>query len=116
MGQPREAGFKIPFVNRPEFTIYIEYIPSQAGREYWLHCDVHRWTPRVAHEIDECLSQLSLLIDAPLFALVNYHNAKLAKFCEFFGMVETSVAEDSRGHLKKQYVAYTDRERYTRGS
>ena len=110
MGKPRDFAGKTPIINRPEFTVFIEYIPTQPGREYWLHCDVHqRWTPRVARLMKEVREHLLFLLDAPLFALVDYHNTKLAKFCEFVGMVETSVAEDERGHLLKQYVLYPNR-------
>lgn len=89
---------KLPIVNRPEYTQYLEFFDNT----YWLHTDVNKWSAEIKKQYILELNQLQSLLNAPLFGLVD--NDKLGKFGESIGFsyLQSSVGND--GNTYKIYI------------
>lgn len=105
---PREGDGKLPVVIAREYTIYVEYIPHQRGRESWLHCDVRKWTPRVYRAISDDLDKL-ITEKGPFHILCSRENTKLQRFVEMFGFEPTSIVTDEHGTRMMQFTVTKDR-------
>lgn len=83
---------KLPVVNRNEYTIYLEFYNNM----YWLHTDVFKWTAEVKKDYVRELNQLQILLNAPLYGIVD--NPKLGKFGRSLGFafVNNVVGNDNR--------------------
>ena len=69
----------------------------------WFHTDVHKWTPKVKVKYLEDLNLLQYLVNAPIAALVDVDNVKLAKFGKSTGWFKLNelIVND------KKYDVYT---------
>lgn len=65
---------KFPVVNRQDYIIYLELFANL----YWLHTDVFKWSAEIKKHYVRDLNQLQLLLDSPLYGMVD--NNKLGKF------------------------------------
>lgn len=100
---------RVPVIRRPSYTVFIEYIPTQPGREYWVHCTMRHWSASSARALDKDFNTLIDLIDSPVHVLVDPYDGRLQKFVELFGFEEISRVELPDGTLKRQYVAQQGR-------
>ena len=71
---------KIPVVNKPEYTMYLECWED----EFWFHTDVHKWSPDIYRSYIYHLDLMQHLLDKDLYAVV-VDDPKLAKFGEIIG-------------------------------
>lgn len=99
---PLTTEGQVPVVNRDEYTIFVEYIPSQPDRAYWLHCTVRRWSHTVARRIYRDLGVLIEMTGAGFFVAVALDDHKLARFTEMMGFVETDRIDTAHGE-RRQY-------------
>lgn len=79
---------KIPVLERPEYTMYLE-----TYKKYnWFHTDVHKWTAEIKKQYLQDLDKLQEELSDLIVALIREDNLKLAKFAESIGFVnETSI-------------------------
>lgn len=70
---------KFPVVNRQDYIIYLELFSNL----YWLHTDVFKWSAEIKKHYVRDLNQLQLLLDSPLYGMVD--NNKLGKFGTIIG-------------------------------
>ena len=89
---------KLPVVNRPEYIIYLELFCNY----YWIHTDVFKWSAETKRHYIRELNQLQLLLDAPLYGLVD--NEKLGKFGTTIGF---KYIKDLLGNDGRMYKIYT---------
>lgn len=88
---------KFPVVNRQDYIIYLELFANL----YWLHTDVFKWSTEIKKHYVRDLNQLQLLIDSPLYGMVD--NDKLGKFGKTIGF---SYLKDMLGSDNKMYKIY----------
>ena len=72
---------KVPVVNRPEYTMYLENFAEML----WFHTDVRKWSSKIKTKYLEDLNLLQYLVGLPIVALVQEDDKKLAKFGEVTG-------------------------------
>ena len=88
---------KLPVVNRPEYTIYLEFFNNM----YWLHSDVYKWSAETKKNYIRELNQLQMLLEAPLYGVVD--NPKLGKFGTTIGF---SFLQNVIGNDNNLYQIY----------
>jgi len=59
------VSFKVPVVQRPEYTIYLQDIEGTT----WAHCDVHKWSPSICRRLKADANTVYELHGGPIFAL-----------------------------------------------
>ena len=80
------SGIKVPVLVRPnEYTIYFEGLQMPDGiRLTFVHCDVHKWTKRIAQQLKQDFAGLvRSRTGKPLYCL--RHDNKQEKFIRMFG-------------------------------
>lgn len=100
---------KIPLVRRPHYTIHIEYLPSQIGREMWMHCDVCRWSASVAREIKKDFETFLEAYGAPVFALSEPGDSKHQKWLRMYGFKPTERVVSNDLRVREQWMAIPPR-------
>jgi len=75
---------KVPVVNKPEYTIWLENYQNIAT---FIHADVRKYNKAVKIEFGEDLKKLLALHNFPLYALTHPDNHKLKKFMALYGLV-----------------------------
>lgn len=69
---------KIPIVERPEYTMYLE-----THEKYnWFHTDVIKWTAEIKKKYIEDLNKLQEELSPFIVALIREDNTKLVKFAK----------------------------------
>lgn len=70
---------KVPVAETKNFIIYLEHYKDL----YWLHTDVHKWTPKIKKYFINMLEDIQETLDVALFSLID--NSKLEKFAKSIG-------------------------------
>lgn len=77
---------KLPVIQRPEFSLYFEPIPSKGELLTFIHCDVHhKWSKSVKERLDKDFSVLMGLRESPVFAMHPKGDHKHMKFLIMYG-------------------------------
>lgn len=72
---------KIPVVNKPDYTMYLELFDDKL----WFHTDVRKWSPKVKKQYMTNLDVLQYLSNCYFYALIEDSNTKLQKFAKTIG-------------------------------
>lgn len=80
-----EHKFKVPVVRRKSYVISFEEHETQGT---FIHCDVFRWSKRVALALFKDFQRLSLLHGGPIHALHDSRDRKHEKFLKFYGFTK----------------------------
>ena len=84
---------KVPVVNKPDYTIWLENYRNIAT---FIHADVYKYNKSVRQEFGEDLDKLLRLHNFPLYVLTDKDNTKLKKFMSIYGFVldHTPLCDD----------------------
>lgn len=91
---------KVPVVNRPEYTMYLENFAEML----WFHTDVRKWSSKIKTKYLEDLNLLQYLVGFPIVALVEEDNKKLAKFGEVTGWKKMEQMNLNNGKVGYVYT------------
>lgn len=91
---------KVPVVNRPEYTMYLENFAEML----WFHTDVRKWSSKIKTKYLEDLNLLQYLVGFPIVALVEEDNKKLAKFGEVTGWEKMEQMNLNNGKVGYVYT------------
>ncbi len=91
---------KIPVVNRPEYTMYLENFAEML----WFHTDVRKWSSKIKTKYLEDLNLLQYLVGFPIVALVEEDDKKLAKFGEVTGWEKMEQMNLNNGKVGYVYT------------
>ena len=91
---------KVPVVNRPEYTMYLENFAEML----WFHTDIRKWSSKVKTKYLEDLNLLQYLVGFPIVALVEEDNKKLAKFGEVTGWEKMEQINLNNGKVGYVYT------------
>ena len=91
---------KVPVVNRPEYTMYLENFAEML----WFHTDIRKWSSKVKTKYLEDLNLLQYLVGFPIVALVEEDNTKLAKFGEVTGWEKMEQINLNNGKVGYVYT------------
>ena len=91
---------KVPVVNRPEYTMYLENFAEML----WFHTDVRKWSSKIKTKYLEDLNLLQYLVGFPIVALVEEDNKKLAKFGEVTGWEKMEQINLNNGKVGYVYT------------
>lgn len=72
---------KVPVVNRPEYTMYLEHFDNVL----WFHTDIHQWSAKIKKQYMKDLDVLQHLSNCYFYALSEVVNEKLIKFGKSIG-------------------------------
>ncbi len=91
---------KVPVVNRPEYTMYLENFAEML----WFHTDVRKWSSKIKTKYLEDLNLLQYLVGFPIVALVEEDDKKLAKFGEVTGWEKMEQMNLNNGKVGYVYT------------
>lgn len=80
-----EQSIRLPVINRPEYTAYIQSLTSNDTTYVFVHLDVRKWSAGVMRSMLSDFNCFAEMFGFPLYAFNELDDEKHRKFLELMG-------------------------------